>query len=294
MLAESRGLNSVFASANGDPDVPVLELKDLSVAFGGIIALSQIHCRIDRHELVAIIGPNGAGKSTMLNAIGGLVKSTGEIELFGRSVRGVPPAKIAVAGLGRSFQDPQIIDDYTVLENVLCGAHITLDYGLMSQLFRFRMVRRLETDMARRARTLLEFMGLDAVADHEAGSLPYGARKLVDIARAMVPGPQLLLLDEPSSGLDAHERKNLETTLIALREERLVTLLVVEHHMDLVRAVSTRVVGIQAGEVLMTGAPADVLDSELFREAIVGGSHHDEGFVDDEATAISEENQWSA
>jgi ABC-type branched-subunit amino acid transport system ATPase component len=206
----------------------------------------------------------------------------------------VPPAQIAVAGLGRSFQDPQIIDEYTVLENVLCGAHIRLNYGLISQLFRFRMVERLEADMTRRAHTLLEFMGLDTVAHHEAGSLPYGARKLVDIARAMVPGPQLLLLDEPSSGLDAHERKNLETTLITLRNERLVSLLVVEHHMDLVRAVSTQVVGMQAGEVLMTGTPADVLDSELFREAIVGGSHRNDGLVDDEATALSEEDRWSA
>ena len=140
----------------------------------------------------------------------------------------------------------------------------------------------------------LKFMGLDTVAQHEAGSLPYGARKLVDIARAMIPGPQLLLLDEPSSGLDAHERKNLETTLIALRNERLVSLIVVEHHMDLVRAVSTRVVGMEAGEVLMTGTPEDVLDSELFREAIVGGTHRKEGQVDDAASALSGENRCSA
>jgi branched-chain amino acid transport system ATP-binding protein len=137
-------------------------------------------------------------------------------------------------------------------------------------------VARAELDMTARAMALLEFVGLDRYAEHEAGSLSYGARKLVDIARALVAGPRLLLLDEPSSGLDAGERKSLESVLVALRDERLVTALVVEHHMDLVRSVATRVVGMQAGEVIAVGTPPEVLDSEAFREAVVGGSHRGE------------------
>ena len=251
----------------------VLSLGDVTVTFGGVVALSEVGFAVDRNDLVAIVGPNGAGKSTLLNAISGLVRSTGRIELLGRSIHGVAAARIAHTGVGRSFQDPQLIDDYTVLDNVLCGAYGQLRYGLVDQLFRHYKVERAEREMTARAEALLQFVGLDRHLGDEAGSLSYGARKLVDIVRAMVSGPRLLLLDEPSSGLDAAERASLQATLIALREERLVTTLVVEHHMDLVRSVATRVVGMQAGEVIAVGTPSDVLDSDAFREAVVGGSH---------------------
>ncbi len=268
-------LGAVFDGAGAHADDrsgAVLSVRDLTVTFGGIVALSDVTFHLDKHDMAAIVGPNGAGKSTMLNAINGLVRSSGHIELHGRPVHGTPAASIAKYGVGRSFQDPQLVDEYTVLENVMCGAHIRLSYGLLDQLFRPRRVERAERQLGSRARGLLEFFGLDGVAHEEAGSLSYGARKLVDIGRAMLPGPHLLLLDEPSSGLDAHERKSLESTLIALRDERLVTALVVEHHMDLVRSVATRVVGMQAGEVIAIGTPSEVLDSETFREAVVGGS----------------------
>jgi ABC-type branched-subunit amino acid transport system ATPase component len=266
------GLREIFHTTT-EPAEPLLRLSGVGVRFGGLQALSSVSFDVAPKAMVAIIGPNGAGKSTMLNAIGGLVKSTGRINFGGRDLQRLPAAQIARTGIGRSFQDPQLIDHYSVLENVLCGGHNTLGYGLFDQVCRPRRVRRLEAEMERRARILLEFMELDSLAQHEAGSLSYGARKLIDIARAMLSGPRLLLLDEPSSGLDHHERSNLESTLIALRDERLLTAIVVEHHMDLVRSVATRVVGMQAGEVLMTGTPTEVLDSEEFREAIVGGSH---------------------
>jgi branched-chain amino acid transport system ATP-binding protein len=266
------GLAAVFdAPLSGA--TTVLSLADVMVTFGGIVALSGVGFTVDRHEVVAIVGPNGAGKSTLLNAVSRLVRSTGTIELLGSSIQGVPPARIARAGVGRSFQDPQLIDEYTVLENVLCGAHGRLRYGLVDQVLRHRKVDRAEREMTARAEAILNFVGLDRHAGDQAGSLSYGARKLVDIVRAMVSGPRLLLLDEPSSGLDAGERASLQATLLALREERLVTTLVVEHHMDLVRSVATRVVGMQAGEVIAVGTPSDVLDSEAFREAVIGGSH---------------------
>ena len=266
------GLRDIFTETS-DHDGAVLRLEDVSVRFGGVQALSKVTLEVDQHDVVAIVGPNGAGKSTLLNAVGNLVRPTGRIRFFDRDIQGVPAARIAHGGIGRSFQDPQLIDDYTVLENVMCGAHLTLGYGLADQVFRPWVVARAERETARKARVLLEFVGLDRVANHEAGSLPYGARKRTDIARAMLSGPRLLLLDEPSSGLDSAERANLQTTLVELREQRLVTAIIVEHHMDLVRSVSNQVVGMQAGEVLITGTPTEVLDSEKFRDAIVGGSN---------------------
>jgi branched-chain amino acid transport system ATP-binding protein len=268
------GLRDIFTESD-ENDGTVLRLDGVSVRFGGVLALSEATFEVDRHDVVAIVGPNGAGKSTLLNAVGNLVRSTGRILFFDRDIQGVSAARIAHGGIGRSFQDPQLVDDYSVLENVMCGAHLKLGYGLTDQVLRPWVVARAERETARKAQVLLEFVGLDGVADHEAGSLSYGARKRTDIARAMLSGPRLLLLDEPSSGLDTAERANLQATLVALREQRLVTAIIVEHHMDLVRSVANQVVGMQAGEVLLTGTPSEVLDSEMFREAIVGGGHHD-------------------
>lgn len=267
------GLRDIFTDT-AEYAGAVLRVDDLSVRFGGVHALSKVSFGVDQHDVVAIVGPNGAGKSTLLNAVGNLVRSTGSVRFFDRDIHGLPAAKVAHGGIGRSFQDPQLVDEFTVLENVMGGAHLKLGYGLADQVFRPWVVARAERETARRASLLLEFIGLDAVANHEAGSLSYGARKRTDIARAMLSGPRLLLLDEPSSGLDSEERSSLRSTLVELREERLVTAIIVEHHMDLVRSVANQVVGMQAGEVLLTGTPTEVLDSETFREAIVGGGQN--------------------
>ena len=265
-------LDRVSDRANEPGSQPLLVLTNLSVKFSGIAALSEVSLEVPREELVAVIGPNGAGKSTLLNAICGIVRIEGTVTLDGVDLTGKRPAQIAEGGIGRSFQDPPLIDHYSVLENVLCGAHLRLGYRMTDQVFRRRRVAEAELAMRRRAMTLLELVGLAERADRPAGELPYGARKLVDIVRAMVSGAQLLLLDEPSSGLDAHERDALRATLLLLREQSSVSLLVVEHHMDLVRATASTVVALQAGQVLMVGPPNDVLDSDLFRAAIVGGS----------------------
>jgi branched-chain amino acid transport system ATP-binding protein len=272
----SARLDEVFDRSLATTDGHLLSIRGLTVKFGGVAALSHVDLDVGRHDLVAIIGPNGAGKTTTLNAICQLIRCSGSITFAGQAIERLPAWKIAAAGIGRSFQDPPLIDHYTVLENVLCGAHLRMRYGMLHQLFWRPRVRDYERTMARRALTLLEFAGLADQVGKEAGSLSFGARKLVDIVRAMVPGPRLLLLDEPSSGLDEHERSGLRQILLALRHERRVGILAVEHHMDLVRATATHVIALQAGEVLMAGSPANVLDSERFRVAVVGGSHADE------------------
>ena len=267
-------VTELFVTAPAATKGPVLTLQDVGVRFGGLTALSAIDIELVADELVAIVGPNGAGKTTVLNAISGLIRpnTSGRIELLGEDVSHLAAADVAARGVGRSFQDPALIEHYTVLENVLCGAHLGLRYRMVDQVVRRRRVVAAEREARLRAMALLDFAGLADHAGIEAGSLAYGARKLVDIVRALMGNPALLLLDEPSSGLDSAERDALKHILLELRRQSDVTVFVVEHHMDLVRAVATRVVGLQAGEVLMTGTPSEVLDSDIFRQAVVGGA----------------------
>jgi branched-chain amino acid transport system ATP-binding protein len=248
----------------------LLVMRKVSVRFGGIAALTDISLTMGTGELVAVIGPNGAGKSTMLNAISRVVRSTGQISLAGARLDTRPASEVIAAGLGRSFQDAPLVEDMTVLENVMIGAHQQLGYRLLDQVVRQGWVRRREQPFVRKATVLLDFVGLSDQTDVRARFLPYGARKRLDLARSMLAGPRLLLLDEPSSGLDDRERQMLVTILQEVRAARTVGVLFVEHHMDIVREVATRVVALKAGEILMDGTPQEVLESDTFLQAIMG------------------------
>jgi branched-chain amino acid transport system ATP-binding protein len=264
----------LFNHARWKPLPHLIQLRGVSVAFGGVHALEAVDLTMPEFEIGAIVGPNGAGKTTLLNAICGLIRqnTTGAITFQGESIMGKSANQVARAGVGRSFQDPRLIDAATVWENVLCGMHLHLGYTSLDQLLRPLRVARGEREARERAELAIEFVGLSDCRDLRAGSLPYGKRKLADIARAVVSGPRLLLLDEPSSGLDAAERDAVESLLREIRSSRRTTVLAVEHHMALVRATASHVLGLQAGRVLTSGSPEEVLDSSEFRDAIVGGS----------------------
>jgi branched-chain amino acid transport system ATP-binding protein len=252
----------------------VLTVRDLTVRFGGNVALSGVNLELAARDVIGVIGPNGAGKTTLLNAVSGLLGAarTGTILLDGQDVSAWPAARLARAGVGRGFQDPHLIDALTVFDNVMCGAHDRLSHGALAQIFRLRAVARAESRAAARVGEVLRLTGLEQLADATTSSLPYGKRKLVDIARALVREPSLLLLDEPTSGLDRAEQERMRELLSRLRAAATMTIILVEHHMDVVRKTCDHVVGMQAGTVLMTGTPADVLDSDDFRAAIVGAS----------------------
>jgi branched-chain amino acid transport system ATP-binding protein len=255
------------------PRPDAIEVRAVSVAFGGLAALTDVSASVDPDHIVAVVGPNGAGKTTLLNAICGLVrKSGGEVRHYGTDVTNAHPSRIARCGVGRSFQDPRLIDSVSVVENVLCGAHATIGYSLADQV-----VRRLKVGVRERrakadAKELLDLCGLAHLADVEAGRLAYGPRKMVDIVRATVSRPSVLLLDEPSSGLDVAERARVQDMLLVIHNEFRIPMLVVEHHMDLVRAVAHRVLGLVSGAVALTGPTDIVLDSEEFRATMTGGT----------------------
>jgi ABC-type branched-subunit amino acid transport system ATPase component len=177
---------------------------------------------------------------------------------------------VARLAVGRSFQDPKLLDDATVLENLLLGLHLKLPYGVASQFVRRRHVARAEREARHKALTILDAVGLLDLAGERASELPYGLRKMVDMSRALIGEPQLILLDEPSSGLDTSEQAIVQDVLRSLRDIRRVAAIVVEHHFDVVRATMDTIVALETGRIFLAGTPGEVLDSDEFRAAIVG------------------------
>jgi branched-chain amino acid transport system ATP-binding protein len=236
-------------------DRPLLELTDVNVRFGGIHAIRDISLHLDNEEIMAVIGQNGAGKSTLLNAICGLVSAKGSIRLRGAELLKKSPEEVIMSGIARSFQDPQLIESATVLENILLGLHSARLYRPVDQVLRRGRVRRFEAESATKAVGIAERMNLAGDLDRPVSALTYGARKMVDIARAMIGAPDLLILDEPSSGLDVDEQLRVTDVLQYIWSERKIAVLMVEHHMDVVDRLASRVIELRAGELRLSDEP---------------------------------------
>lgn len=269
-MSNSINSDQSAVGALGRSSETALILENVSVEFGGLRAVDGVTFRVEQDQIVSIVGPNGAGKTTLLNAICGAVPKTGLVRLAGKDVSASHSVEIVQAGIGRSFQDPQLLENETVLENLLCGMHGTIGYGFFDQVFRRRKVARLEAVAAEQAHHLLNLVDIPDILYSPASELAYGTRKIVDIIRATIGNPAVLLLDEPTSGLDHGERKQVEQLMLRIHSELGIAMLVVEHHMDLVRNISDRVVGLVAGGVAAFGTPTDVLDSEEFRAQLMG------------------------
>jgi ABC-type branched-subunit amino acid transport system ATPase component len=254
------------------PDsTPALSTKAIGARFGGLQALNDVSIAVERDTIVSIIGPNGAGKSTLLNAVNRLIRTVGSVQVFGADVTRERAFNVSRHGVARTFQDPQLVDSETVLENVLSGSFAARSYSTLDQLVRRGRVHRFESAAVERAMELLSMVGLDRQAGRKCSELAYGPRKLIDILRALLAAPRLILLDEPSSGLDTHERHRVRDLLQAIHAQGGVSMLVVEHHMDLVRAISHKVIALQSGSVLMQGETREVLESQGYRQAMIGG-----------------------
>ena len=260
------------ASTGTTPGRPLLELDDVTVNFGGVKALSALTFAVDQGDVVALVGPNGAGKTTTLNAIGGLIRRnlTGRVTLDGHAIHHLTAAEVARLRIARSFQHPPLLDKETVLENVMLGANLRQGYGLLDQYVRWGKVRRAESSLLSDAYDNLRLLGIESSAQKFAGSVPYAVSKLADIARALLMRPRLLLLDEPTSGLGSGERAIVVEAISRIREAREITVVLVEHHMEMVREVADVVVGLQAGTAVKVGTPSEVLDAAEFRVALVG------------------------
>jgi branched-chain amino acid transport system ATP-binding protein len=247
-----------------------LSVSGLGRRFGGLTAVANVSFGIAEDSVTALIGPNGAGKTTVFNLITNVIRAdTGEVLLDGQSIIGLPPAQIAALGLIRTFQTARVFPGMTALENVLIGRHLRLGSGVLAQMLRLPPARREERDATRRAEALLDLMGLLPYRDMHAVDLPMGAQKLLEVGRALMSRPRLLLLDEPAAGLNDHETAELGALLRAIRRGG-VTLLVVEHNMSLVMNVADHVVVMESGVVIADGTPAEVRASPRVVSAYLG------------------------
>jgi len=249
----------------------VLGVEDLSISFGGLAALSELSFQVRDREIFALIGPNGAGKSTVFNVITGLYRpSHGRVTLGGDDLLALAPHQIAQRGVARTFQNTEVFRQLTALDNVLIGRHTHLRAGVIRGALWLPGVRREEARARESAYALLTRLGLDDVAAVEAGSLPLGAQKRLEIARALASEPRLLLLDEPAGGLNPTETQTLMAVIRRLRTETGLAIVVVEHDMELVMGISDRVAVLDHGRKIAEGRPHEIATDAAVVEAYLG------------------------
>ena len=251
----------------------IISFKDVSLSFGGVKALNNVSFDIEKGSLFAIIGPNGAGKTSLFNCISGIYKPTsGIVEYNGETIEGMRPDEIANMGVARTFQNIELFENMTVLDNILIGAHRHIDYGSVAGILYGPSVRKKELEARKIAEDIIDFLEIEEYRFSFILSLPYGIQKRVELARALAMRPEVILLDEPAAGMNNEETEDIARFILDIHEELNITTVLVDHDMNMVMDIAEYVVVMDFGQKLFEGFPKDATSNKQVIEAYLGVS----------------------
>ena len=249
----------------------VISFKNVNLKFGGVQALKDVSFDIEENSLFAIIGPNGAGKTSILNCINGIYKSTsGSIDIFDKDIVNLQPDEIANLGVSRTFQNIELFENMTTLDNILIGAHRHVNYGPIRSLLFSKKVRDEEEKARQITENVIDFLEIEEYRYSYILSLPYGIQKRIELARALAMEPKVLLLDEPAAGMNNEETEDIARFILDIHEELGVTVILIDHDMNMVMDIATEVVVMDFGEKLFQGNPKDAAKDQKVIDAYLG------------------------